>query len=434
MASRSRMVYDGMKANTSPQQRRRPKALRLFALAVAILLTAAACSSAGNDEVAAVSSNESAAAAPASADDDTMEDDAMADEDAMEEDAMEDDAMEDDAMEDDAMEDDAMEEDAMADDAMADDAMADDAMADEDAMEEDAMADEDAMEDDAMADEDAMEDEEAMADESHDDVAGLALDFDGLEPLGDAAVYEGWVIVDDAPVTTGRFNIDADGNAVGENGEGHVFDVPADVDPTAVVITIEPAVDPDPAPAATKVLAGDIVDGVAELTIAHPAALGTDFADAAGTYILGTPTDGDGNNELSGVWFIDLPLAQGLNLPELPAGWAYEGWAVIDGVPVSTGRFVDPGAADDFDGFSGDQPGPNYPGEDFIVNAPDGLEFPTDLTNATIVISVEPDPDDSPAPFALKPLVSEVADGIGDHEVQTLGAGPAAPTGLATLG
>ena len=50
------------------------------------------------------------------------------------------------------------------------------------------------------------------------------------------------------------------------------------------------------------------------------------------------------------------------------------------------------------------------------------------------MISVEPEVDDSPAPFALKPLVSEVADGIGDHQVQTLGTGPAAPTGTATLG
>ena len=96
--------------------------------------------------------------------------------------------------------------------------------------------------------------------------------------------------------------------------------------------------------------------------------------------------------------------------------------------------FFNGGAADDFDGFSGDQGGPPFPGEDFIVNAPEGVEFPTDLTEATIVISVEPDPDDSPAPFALKPLVSEVADGIGDHQFQSFGAGPAAPTGTATIG
>ena len=370
-----------MKTHNSPFiPRCSSRLLRLFALAVTVLLTAAACSSDGDESVAAAASGAEPAQTTAGpiADDDSMEDD-----------------------------------DAMADDAMADESHDDDAMAG------DAMADDEAMADDAMADGDHVD---------------LALDFTGLETLGAAAVYEGWVIVDGLPVTTGRFNIDADGNAVAEDGDGHVFQVAAEVDPTAVVITIEPAIDPDPAPADTHVLAGDIVDGIAELTISHPAALGTDFTGASGRYILGTPTDGDGNNELSGVWFIDLPLAPGLDLPQLPAGWVYEGWAVIDGVPVTTGRFTDAAAADDFDGFSGDQGGPAFPGEDFIHNAPDGVDFPTDLTNATIVISVEPELDDSPAPFALKPLVSEVADGIGDHQVQNLGAGPAAPAGTATLG
>lgn len=55
------------------------------------------------------------------------------------------------------------------------------------------------------------------------------------------------------------------------------------------------------------------------------------------------------------------------------------------------------------------------------------------LTNSTVVISVELEADDSPAPFALKPLVSEVADGIGDHQVQTLSASPTATTGTATI-
>jgi len=50
------------------------------------------------------------------------------------------------------------------------------------------------------------------------------------------------------------------------------------------------------------------------------------------------------------------------------------------------------------------------------------------------VISVEPDPDDSPAPFAFKPLAAEVPAGIGDHEAIQLGVGPAFPTGVATAG
>ena len=45
------------------------------------------------------------------------------------------------------------------------------------------------------------------------------------------------------------------------------------------------------------------------------------------------------------------------------------------------------------------------PGEDFFLNAPSGETFPLDVRGRTVVISVEPVPDNSPAPFAMKPLV-----------------------------
>lgn len=105
------------------------------------------------------------------------------------------------------------------------------------------------------------------------------------------------------------------------------------------------------------------------------------------------------------------------NLPTLNDGFQYEGWAVIDGTPVSTGTFTRVDAADEADEFSGDTPGPAYPGEDFLVNAPDGLTFPTDLSEANVVISIEPDPDDSALPFFLKPLAHQVPANAEDHMV-----------------
>ena len=109
--------------------------------------------------------------------------------------------------------------------------------------------------------------------------------------------------------------------------------------------------------------------------------------------------------------------------------------AVIDGQPVTTGRFVDPAAADDFAGFSGsDDSGPPFPGEDLVQNAPDGLDFPLALTGQTVFVSIESADDDSPAPFAFKPLAAVVPDGIGDHEAIELGAGPGFPTGRAVIG
>ncbi|MEZ4687512.1 MAG: hypothetical protein R3B47_16035 [Bacteroidia bacterium] len=59
--------------------------------------------------------------------------------------------------------------------------------------------------------------------------------------------------------------------------------------------------------------------------------------------------------------------------------------------------------------FSGSNPGPTFPGEDLLVNAPAGLSFPVDLRGKTAVISIEPSPDNSSAPFALKPLVGNIA-------------------------
>jgi len=350
-------------------------------MAALLLSTALAAAACGSDTSASVDAVADAAAAEV---EEAMEDDAMADD----EDAMEDDAMEDDAMEDGAMEDDAMEDDAMEDG--------------------------------------AMEDGEGAPQQ-------VSLEFEGLEPLGEDFVYEGWVIVDGNPYSTGRFTIEADGSRVYHTGSDW-----ADLSTgTAYVLTIEPAVGDDPAPADAHVLAGDLVDGVAELTVGHPAALGNDFADANGQFVLATPTTTVEDDELSGVWFIDIvdgAATTGLDLPELPAGWVYEGWAVIDGQPVSTGRFLDPASGDDFNGFSGtDATGPNYPGEDFIQNAPEGLEFPTDLTGSTIVISIEPVDDDSPAPFAFKPLAAEVPAGTADHVGVELGAGPAFPTGTASL-
>ncbi len=44
------------------------------------------------------------------------------------------------------------------------------------------------------------------------DTRTLTQSFSGLDVLGADFVYEGWIIVDGAPVSTGRFNVDADGN------------------------------------------------------------------------------------------------------------------------------------------------------------------------------------------------------------------------------
>jgi len=269
----------------------------------------------------------------------------------------------------------------------------------------------------------------------------LALDASALTPLANEFHYEGWIIVDGAPLSTGKFNVNEEGIIVDlwdQAIPGGLFEVGVDLtNATDVILTIEPAGDDDVIPSATHYVAGGLVDGEAHLTVGADAALADDFQTANGTYILATPTDGMDSNERSGVWFVDIqqePFAPSLDLPELPEGWEYEGWAVIDGQPITTGRFTARDMADAFNGFSGSMMAPPFPGEDFLLNAPEGTWFPTDLSEGKVVISIEPSPDDSPAPFLLKPLVADVPVDAVDHAAQSMdNHAEAFPTVLASL-
>ncbi|WP_435313387.1 hypothetical protein [Cellulophaga fucicola] len=235
----------------------------------------------------------------------------------------------------------------------------------------------------------------------------LTMGIDGLEDLGSDFVYEGWIIVNGAPVSTGVFTVDASGTP-----SKTAFAVDTDIlnQATAYVLSIEPAVDTDPAPAATKLLSGAFAAETATVSITD---LVGDFSSASGEFFLRTPTDeADGmnnGNDQFGIWFgiPGTPPATGLELPVLPDGWVYEGWVVGTEGPITTGTFSDPTAQMEDSGnpFSGANPGPPIPGEDFFENAPTGFTFPLDVRGKTVVISIEPSPDNSPNPFLLKPLV-----------------------------
>lgn len=254
----------------------------------------------------------------------------------------------------------------------------------------------------------------ACSTDSNSDLDSLTLSLSGVEPLQNGFHFEGWVIINGSPVTTGKFNVNDDGEIVSLSGSviaNGEFSVDADLSAaTTFVLSIEPNGDTDDIPAETHHLSGDITNGRSTLSFAHSASLGDDFTSASGGYILATPSDDDQNNETSGIWFLDPAGGPGaaLSLPTLPAGWRYEGWAVYNGTPITTGTFTSVSGADDFAGFSGTNSTPPFPGEDFLQNAPSGLNFPIDLSGGTAVISIEPYPDDSPAPYTLKPLVGQI--------------------------
>ena len=54
------------------------------------------------------------------------------------------------------------------------------------------------------------------------------------------------------------------------------------------------------------------------------------------------------------------------------------------------------------------------------MNAPEGLTFPLDLSGKKLVISVEPNPDTSPDPSPIKPLIGVVPLNALDHVLYTM--------------
>ena len=263
-------------------------------------------------------------------------------------------------------------------------------------------------------------------------MATVSVSFSGLPDPGADFVYEGWLIVGGEAVSAGRFGVDDQGAA---NPDTFLVDAASAQGAEAYVLTIEPADGDDPAPSDTHVLAGDFAGGTsADLSVAHPAVLGTDFAGAAGSYVLNTPSSPDMADYAQGIWWLDASgpeMAPSLTLPPLPAGWVYEGWVAGPDGPVSTGTFTMADGADS-DGAgptAGPDPAPPFPGQDFV-------DPPTVLTGGfAAVISVEPDPDNGPEPFVIKPLVDTTIEDVMPPAGQAMAnaAADGLPAGTATL-
>lgn len=258
-------------------------------------------------------------------------------------------------------------------------------------------------------------------DDDSDPTKTLNLTISGLEDLGSDAIYEGWLIINGTPKSSGTFSVDGNGMMSKTSFSMNATDLE---NASTFVLTIEPVPDNVAGPSDVHLLAGDFSNSSAGLSVGHAAALGDDFNSSAGIYILATPTDGPDTNENSGIWFLDptpnTGPSAGLTLPTLPAGWKYEGWVVMSGQPVTSGKFTALDMVDEDDPFSGPMDGPPFPGEDYLENEPSGLMFPSDLSKGTAVISIEPDPDNSTAPFTLKPLVGAIPDMALDHTPYTM--------------
>ncbi len=255
----------------------------------------------------------------------------------------------------------------------------------------------------------------------------ISINLSGLEVLSGGFEYEGWVMVNGTPQSTGTFT----NPAISQS-----FTMPsADLDiATAFILSIES--DDDPAPSNTKIMSGNFIGNANSVTLSLENQV-PGILNMAGKFILASPTDALDNDE-AGVWFMDPPNAGLTSLPSLGAGWKYEGWVVVgenNDIVLSTGKFDTATGSDSSSFFSGNLVAPAFPGEDFIATgvAIPGLLFPLDLRGKKVVVSIEPEPDNSSEPFVLKPLVGTASSITGTASVNTMTLNNASfPTGTVT--
>ncbi len=256
--------------------------------------------------------------------------------------------------------------------------------------------------------------------------ARLSLSVAQLWPLGDGAVYEAWLVGDENFTPMGTFLVDEEGS--------RQVELTADSSRVAVasgvLLSLESKERRADEPSSRRILAGDLVEGTAELGVDHPWAIGLQ-PEAKGTFVMDTPSTADMDVDYRrGIWFLQAhheTTVPSLDAPLLSEGWTYEGW-VVGEEPISTGRFADPGQPDS-DGagvLAGDDPPPEVPGQDFVTD-------PLDLPGLTAIVTLEPVPDDDPGPTTLVLCTRSIDDPGYVQNQSLLGIDDSMPHGLVVV-
>lgn len=251
------------------------------------------------------------------------------------------------------------------------------------------------------------------------DIRGVALGFERLKQLGEEeGIYAAWINLDRGEVVgLGGFQVNAAGQPLDESGAViERFSTDQAVFGAVSVFVTQEAAGVPTRPGSNVVLQGPFFDGVAELNVPAPA----ESTDATGRYRVFTPTDGPGTNEGSGLWAIDVDDEPLLELPATNNVYTFEHFMIIDGRALTMGRFNANDEVDTVNRFSGEEPAPEVPGEDFLVNAPEGLIFPADLSGARLIVTLEARIGDLVDPSQLVILEAILPAGLQGGEIIAL--------------
>ncbi len=254
--------------------------------------------------------------------------------------------------------------------------------------------------------------------------APITINVLNLEALQGSAQYQAWLRVSGSDVSLGTFqdaNFPKTFNALAENLTGA----------SEFFITIETSGNAD-TPSSTRV-ATAIFSGSSNTAPINSSNDIADFTGINGSFVLRTFTNTTQNGDPNGIWFTtslngSTNITPGLNLPDLPSGWLYEGWVVVrdrngTDVNISLGKFSSASQMDNSDIFSGQTNGPSIPGEDFLSQAAGNLinvDVPVNLVGKRGFITLEPTTgDNSSEPFYIELFSFENATA---SEVNTMSA------------
>lgn len=229
----------------------------------------------------------------------------------------------------------------------------------------------------------------------------LVLHFAHLVPIAARdGHYAAWALGEAGPVKLADFLVDAQDRPLTLDGKPLDVQLPAALRDARLFFTQELPGTRESAPSKQIFLAGTLRGGRA--TLAAPIRR-RDYARCSGVYLLDNPETPDDPTDINGIWFsgyVSRRYTTGLDLPESPDGWMYEGWTILHGIPLRMGKFRSPNDNEDWDGYSGrsgatpvlDPAGAPMPGQDFNADLPPGIETGRNkpaLAGATLIVSLE---------------------------------------------